>query len=101
MRRSYIGPDSLARAIVSLARHRAQLPDVLNIAPSPVTMGALAKATGMPVTLHTAQDTAHQHITLDCNALAVLHEFDPAESTAAEMISQWRSALDKDTSHTA
>lgn len=101
-RRSYIGPDSLARAIVSLVRHRAQLPDVLNIAaPSPVTMGALAKAAGMPVTLHTAQDTAHQHITLDCNALAVLHEFDPAESTAAEMISQWRSALDEDTSHTA
>ncbi|MBB3995913.1 nucleoside-diphosphate-sugar epimerase [Sulfitobacter undariae] len=90
--RSYIGPISLAQVMISLVRRRAQLPFALNIAaPHPVTMGALAEAAKMPVTLRPTQNNAHQHITLACDALSALHDFDQAESTADEILRQWQS----------
>lgn len=89
--RSYIGPRSLGQVLVSLARSGSALPRCLNIAaPHPVSMGALARAAQMPVTLRAATEGAHQHITLDCRALAALHRFDPVEAEAEEMVRQWR-----------
>lgn len=89
--RSYIGPYSLGRVLLSLARIPATLPGYLNIAaPQPVSMGALAQAAQMPVTLRPAQSGAHQHITLDCHALTRLHSFKDIESDPEEMIRQWR-----------
>lgn len=89
--RSYIGPHSLARVMLSLIAQRTELPAALNIAaPDPVTMGALAQAAQAPVDLQPAQGQAHQHVTLACEALAALHPFDPVASQPAEMIRQWR-----------
>jgi nucleoside-diphosphate-sugar epimerase len=91
--RSYIGPHSFGRVLLSLARSPARLPPHLNVAaPHPVSMHALAQAADMPVTLHPGQNSAHQHITLDCTALTALHRFDPVEEHPHEIIRQWRKA---------
>ncbi|MCB1397027.1 MAG: NAD-dependent epimerase/dehydratase family protein [Rhodobacteraceae bacterium] len=88
--RSYIGPQSLARVLRVLARSPA-LPPVLNIgAPRPVTMGALARAADLPVTLREAPPTATARLVLDCARLETLVPFAQNESTAPEMIAQWR-----------
>lgn len=90
--RSYIGPASLARVVVTLVRKRAQLPAVLNIAaPEPVTMGALVQAAKIPVTLKPTPRNEHQYITLACDSLSALHDFDLAESRSKEMVRQWHS----------
>lgn len=91
--RSYIGPHSFGRVLLSLARSPARLPLHLNIAaPHPVSMHALTQAADMPVTLHPNQNNTHQHITLDCTALTALHRFDPVEAHPHEIIRQWRKA---------
>ncbi|WP_335747379.1 NAD-dependent epimerase/dehydratase family protein [Sulfitobacter sp.] len=88
--RSYIGPQSLARVMLSLVRNRTQLPAALNIAaPHAITMGALAQAAQMPLELHLARDSAHQYVTLDCGVLETLHRFDPTETHPSEMVRQW------------
>lgn len=90
--RSYIGPHSFARVLMSLARTSQPLPNTLNIAaPQPVSMHALAQAAGFPVTLRPAKNSAHQHITLNCTALTKLHRFNPIETQPREIIRQWRS----------
>lgn len=89
--RSYIGPQSLARVMVSLVRERMRLPTALNIAaPGAITMQALAQAAGMPVELRPAQGSAHQYVTLECSALANLHRFEPDELEPAHMVQQWQ-----------
>ncbi len=89
--RSYIGPHSLARVMVSLTRADTSLPATLNTAaPHPVTMQALAQAAEIPLELRPTQCNAHQHVTLDCTALTALHPFDPQESAPAEIVRQWR-----------
>lgn len=94
--RSYIGPHSLARVLLTLACARGDLPTALNIAaPHPVTMRALAQAARMPLELQPANDGSHQYITLDCSALAQLHRFDPACSEPGEMVRQWRAAASR------
>lgn len=94
--RSYIGPDSLGRVLMSLVRSPAPLPDALNIAaPRPVSMGALAQTAHLPVTLRPVKDSAHQYITLDCTRLTAIHRFDPAEADPGEMVRQWRAGKDR------
>lgn len=94
--RSYIGPITLGRVLLSLARCTNALPDCLNIAaPHPVTMGALAQAADMPVTLRPTPTGMHQNITLDCTALTALHSFAPAASDPVEMVREWRSVAVK------
>ena len=89
--RSYIGPHSLSRVLLSLARARATLPNALNIAaPHPVSMRALANAAQIPFVLHPTQMHAHQHVTLDCGALAAFHNFGPDCADPAQIIDQWR-----------
>jgi len=89
--RSYIGPSSLARALVSLLRKRRELPAALNVAaPQPVAMKALAEAANIPVTLKLVPENGHQYITLACDALSTLHDFTAAESTPQEMVRQWK-----------
>lgn len=99
--RSYIGPHSLARVMLSLIRARSRLPSALNIAaPRPVTMGALARAAGIAVDLCPADGEAHQHVTLACDALTGLHGFAPAEAEPSEMVRQWRALSPNDTTCT-
>jgi len=89
--RSYIGPVTLAAVLATLARHHGPLPEALNIAaPEPVTMAALARAAGARVETRPAPPGAHQCITLDCRRLAALHRFAASDSTAEEMVRQWR-----------
>lgn len=93
--RSYIGPHSLARVLMSLVHKRAELPAALNIAaPRPVSMRALAEAAGLPFDLCPAKENAHQYVTLACDALAALHRFEPAETEPGEMVRQWRTLPD-------
>lgn len=92
--RSYIGPQSLARVLLALARAPA-LPPVLNIGtPRPVTMAELARAADLPVTLREAPPTAMARLVLDCARLESLAPFTQNESTAPEMIAQWRACKD-------
>lgn len=89
--RSYIGPQTLARVILSLIEARAHLPQTLNVgAPAPVEMVALAKAADLPFDLVPTTGTAHQFITLECAALAAIHDFASVDSDPAEMVSQWQ-----------
>lgn len=89
--RSYIGPATLAAVLATLCRHPGPLPGALNIAaPEPVAMTALAQAAGARAESRPAPVDAHQRITLDCRRLGALHRFVPEDSTAAEMVRQWR-----------
>lgn len=88
--RSYIGPVSLARVIEALAT-AADLPPVLNIAaPAPVAMADLARAAGCDWRWRPAPPEAVERLTLDCAELCRKVSFAPAESTAGEMVAQWR-----------
>lgn len=89
--RSYIGPQTLAEVLGALIHSDSRLPDLLNIAaPAPVEMGALAQAAKATVTFNRIDHAPHQYITLDCAQLAERYRFDPADSTAPEMVRQWR-----------
>jgi len=93
--RSYIGPQSLARVLLELARAPA-LPPVLNIgAPRPVTMGDLARAADLPVTLREAPPGATARLVLDCTRLETLVPFAQNESTAPEMVAQWHACKEE------
>jgi UDP-glucose 4-epimerase len=88
--RSYIGPVSLARVIAALA-DAPDLPAVLNVAaPAPVAMADLARAAGGDWRWRPAPEGAVERLTLDCTALTRRVHFAPAESTAQEMVAQWR-----------
>jgi len=92
--RSYIGAGTLAAVLRTLAAQAAPLPPVLNIgAPTPVSMEALAHAAGQPCRFRPAPPQAHQHITLDCTALAHLYPFTADDSDPHEMVAQWRDAV--------
>ena len=91
--RSYIGPASLARVIEALAT-APDLPTALNVAaPAPVAMADLARTAGGDWRWSAAHDDAVEHLTLDCTALSRLVHFAPAESTAGEIVHQWRACL--------
>jgi UDP-glucose 4-epimerase len=88
--RSYIGPASLARVIEALAA-APELPPVLNVAaPAPVAMVDLARAAGGDWRWRPAPEGAVERLTLDCSALGRYVHFAPAESTATELVAQWR-----------
>ena len=89
--RSYIGPQSMARVLLALARAPGALPPVLNLAaPQPVAMTDLVGAAGLEWRGAAAPATAVQRFTLDCRALAERVAFSATESTAAEIVAQWK-----------
>ncbi|WP_209426187.1 NAD(P)-dependent oxidoreductase [Pararhodobacter sp. SW119] len=92
--RSYIGPMSLTRVIETLAE-LPDLPPVLNVAaPAPMAMVELARATGFAWHWQKAPPDAVERLTLDCRALCRVVHFAPRESTAAEMVAQWRACTE-------
>lgn len=90
--RSYIGPETLAHVLETLARTpNEKLPHALNIgAPNPVTMEALVQAENMPWQFVDAPDTALQTVTLNCDRLDGLHAFEATDSAPETMIAQWQ-----------
>jgi len=91
--RSYIGPLTLARALLALADPALALPDVLNLAaPSPVSMQALAEAAGLEWAWQPAPPAAIQSFTLECRALAALVPFADTESAATTIVAQWKAS---------
>lgn len=89
--RSYIGPDSMARVLLALARLPGPLPPTLNLAaPEPVLMAELATAAGLDWRWQPAPPAAVARFTLDCRALAALVPISDAESTAAAIAAQWQ-----------
>lgn len=89
-RRSYIGAGTLARVLGDLVA-AADLPPVLNVAaPGAVEMGALLEAAGLDWTPRVAPDSAIPEVVLSTAALERITSFAPVESTAAEMVAQWR-----------
>ena len=88
--RSYIGPQTLARALTALALAPA-LPPVLNIgAPRPVDMSDLAQAAGLPVERRPAPPQAIARLTLSIDRLETLMSFADTDSSAQGLIAQWR-----------
>lgn len=87
--RSYVGPATLARTLISLVKKSGDLPEVLNLAaPQPVSMQALAEASGAPWQFRPAPSTAYQFITMNCSAVAALHSFAANDSDPVEIVSQ-------------
>ncbi|UWR22566.1 NAD(P)-dependent oxidoreductase [Sulfitobacter sp. S190] len=92
--RSYIGPVGLARCLHALTQV-PELPDILNVtAPVPVRMGDLLDAAGMAWSPLPAPAGAIANVTLDHRRLSQYVQFDPAASTARDMIAQWREGTD-------
>jgi len=89
--RSYIGPVSMARVMLALARLPGPLPHTLNVAaPAPVAMADLANAAGLDWRWRPAPPTAVAHFTLDCRALSGLVPLSDTEGTAATIAAQWK-----------
>lgn len=94
--RSYIGPETLARVLITLCDPGLTLPPALNLAaPRPVTMRALAEAAGFRWSWAPAPETAVQWQILDCRALAALAPIGDSEGCAAVLIDQWHKATDR------
>jgi len=90
--RSYIGPKTLARVVLALARHSGPLPPILNVGtPTPVDMTDLAAAAELPVVRQPAPETAIERLTLDTTLLEKHVEFGDRDSNAATMVAEWRS----------
>lgn len=88
--RSYIGAQSLADAILTLAAHDAQLPTFLNVGTAPpVDMIDLAQAGGTPLALRPAPDNALQDVTLDCTQFEKLTRLPQHAGTPKELVRQW------------
>lgn len=89
--RSYIGVRTLASVLQSLCRHPGSLPEILNIgAPKPISMDALADAARHPWIRRRPSGPTPQSITLDCNLLASLHDFNKLDSLPEDMVRQWK-----------
>lgn len=92
--RSYIGAGTMADVLADLATQPGPLPTLLNIAaPGVVYMEDLARAAGHPFDYRPAAQTAHQRITLNCQAIEARHTFAADASDAAQMVAQWKETL--------
>lgn len=92
--RSYIGPATLARVLLDLARVAASgtaLPSVLNVAaPGQVAMADLLEADGQPWVPVAAPPTALRALLLDVSRLSALVPLEPEEGSPAELVRQFR-----------
>ncbi len=89
-RRSYIGPQSLARVLCTLC-DAPDLPPVLNIAaPGVVSMGALLDAADLAWAPREAGPEVIAELELETEMLERYCRFDPQESTPEALVAQWR-----------
>lgn len=89
-RRSYIGPQTLARVLGALMR-QDDLPEALNIAaPGVVEMGALLDTADLAWTPRRAPPGAIAEVCLATDRLAERVALDPAEATPARLVAEWR-----------
>lgn len=97
-RRSYIGPVALARVLADLVccPKRVELPRVLNLAAmQSVEMAELLRTLGRSWLPQKAPETAIPDVTLDTTQLQKIAPHARQAQTAADMIGEWRSLLDK------
>jgi UDP-glucose 4-epimerase len=88
-RRSYIGPQSLAKVIHALSVAPA-VPDILNIAaPGVVGMGGLLDAAGLEWAGRTPDANVIEEVALDTRRLEAFYQFDRDECTPQGMVAQW------------
>lgn len=88
-RRSYIGPQSLAKVIHALSLAHT-LPDILNIAaPGVVGMGNLLDAAGLKWAARTPDASVIEEVALDTRRLEELYAFEEVECSPRGMVAQW------------
>jgi nucleoside-diphosphate-sugar epimerase len=93
-RRSYIGPQALARTLAHVITADAP-PPVLNIsAPGSVQMGALLDAAGLHWRPTAPSGPVIWDVTLNTDVLALLAPFAPQDSTAAGIVADWHHTRD-------
>ena len=89
-RRSYIGPQSLARAIHALCQADA-VPEVVNVAaPGAIGMGDLLDAAGFAWVPRASNDQVIAQVELDTARLERFYTFEQSECTARGMVAQWQ-----------
>lgn len=92
-KRSYIGPDTLVRALRTLAGQH-DLPAILNLcAPGCVEMGALLDAAGLAWAHRPATDKTIGEVWLDTRVLETIVAFSPTDSTPAGIVADWQRGL--------
>ena len=93
-RRSFVGPEGLARVLAALARLAAAgrtLPDLLNVAaPAAVGMEALADAAGLRWRYRKAPSGVIPVVALDTARLEALAPGAAGEADATAMVAEWR-----------
>lgn len=93
--RSYIGPVSLAHALIALAKNPRAVPDILNLgAPVPVQMQSLLDCIGANWDFVPARPQAHQTITIDCATFSALAQLPDTASSARQMVQEWEAVRD-------
>lgn len=91
-RRSYIGPQTLARVFGALAGART-LPPLLNIAaPGTTGMDDLLDAAGLPFSYRPPLPGVIPDVSLCTKRLETLVSFDPGDSMAKTMVTQWHNS---------
>lgn len=92
-RRSYIGPNSLARVLFEMASGK-DLPKLVNVAaPGTVQMGALLDSADLPWQSRPATDLTIANVELDTTILEQITPFDPRDSTPRGIVADWQTAL--------
>lgn len=91
-KRSYIGPNSLARVLHDLTKAKA-LPQLINVAaPGAVEMGALLDAADLAWQSRPATRQTIANVTLDTTRLQRFTTFDPRDSTPQGIVADWQTA---------
>ena len=91
--RSYIGPATLARVLQVLAI-TPNLPKLLNLsAPGSLEMGVLLTAANRPFTTRPASTQTIANVTLDTSLLETFVPFSAQDSSAAQMVWEWKEAI--------
>jgi nucleoside-diphosphate-sugar epimerase len=91
-KRSYIGPNALARALFDLTQ-AGPLPALINVAaPGSVEMGALLDAAELAWQSRPATDATIANVTLDTTTLLPFTTFHPRDGTARGIVADWRTA---------
>jgi len=89
-RRSYIGPNALARALATLSE-AAALPPLLNVAaPGCVQMGALLDAAVLEWSPKPATRATIPAVNLDTTRLSMFTEFKASDSTPEGIVRDWQ-----------